>query len=480
MSDADMKANKKKVIIVGAGLGGCFLANSLADSFDVTIVELGAAKPLLQDRVKDMAKLAVTYPHICSGLGGTTRLWHNGLIEIDSEIFKKRWPYQKNELISYYEKAFYALTGQSRNIIARSAKYLLDKYQEIGFSKINFREFLYYPKIRVNPWKAFDLAKRVNHVDGEVINFEVDTRGNICCVMVKPNIGGEYIKVRGDVFVLAAGGLSTPLLLDKLSNKSQDGALKNVGFNYEDHPSAVVGELVLSIPLYKLWNYPSYGGSLRLPLLIWEDGLQVSFQLRPSAHFLNRNGRDHVKSVLSDLRNNPLSLKLYWSLFKNYDDIFELISFKIGLNFPTRYYHLLMVAEQAPSNFCAVWPDVDGSTFYRKWLIDDKHIATYEAAIRKLLMQFEGKLKAAKIFSNWQENIYSSSHHSGTARMALTQQDGVCDKNALVFGFNNLFICDGSAIPATGIANTGLTIAALALKLADHIYAEFLLSTKNI
>jgi choline dehydrogenase-like flavoprotein len=32
-----------------------------------------------------------------------------------------------------------------------------------------------------------------------------------------------------------------------------------------------------------------------------------------------------------------------------------------------------------------------------------------------------------------------------------------------------LFVCDGSLIPSSGIANTGLTIAALALRLAAHL-----------
>ncbi|MDA7723362.1 GMC oxidoreductase [Pseudomonadales bacterium] len=469
-----MEPNKKHVIIVGAGLGGCFLANSLAENFDVTIVELGSAKPLLQDRVKDIANPAVTYPHICSGLGGTTNLWHNGLIEIDREVFENRWPYPKTELRAYYEKAFYALAGQSRDVIGRSAKALFDKYQGIGFLKNMFGEFLYYPKKRVNPWGTFKLEKRVNLVDGEVVDFEIDSKGNIRSVVVKENNKGMDIIVSGDIFVLAAGGLSTPLLLHKLASKPNGCAHENIGFNYEDHPSAVFGEIVLSVPLYKLWNYPCFGGSLRLPLVVQQDGLQVSFQLRPSAQFLNRNGRSHVKSVLSDLRNNLLSLKLYWRLLTNYDDIFEIISMKIGLNFPTRYYHLLMVAEQGPSMSCAVWSDTDSSTFYRKWLIDDKHITTYEAAFRKLVSQLSDKVTTARTFSDWQENVFSSSHHSGTARMALTPKDGVCDKNALVFGFNNLFISDGSAIPATGTANTGLTIAALAIKLGDHIREKFL------
>ena len=49
-------------MLVGSGR---FLANSLEENFDVTIVELGAVKFLLQDHVKDISNPAVTYLNIC-------------------------------------------------------------------------------------------------------------------------------------------------------------------------------------------------------------------------------------------------------------------------------------------------------------------------------------------------------------------------------------------------------------------------------
>jgi choline dehydrogenase-like flavoprotein len=36
---------------------------------------------------------------------------------------------------------------------------------------------------------------------------------------------------------------------------------------------------------------------------------------------------------------------------------------------------------------------------------------------------------------------------------------------------SNLYVCDGSVIPGSGIANTGLTISALALRLGAHLAA---------
>jgi choline dehydrogenase-like flavoprotein len=69
--------------------------------------------------------------------------------------------------------------------------------------------------------------------------------------------------------------------------------------------------------------------------------------------------------------------------------------------------------------------------------------------------------------------IFSSAHHSGTARISQSPENGVCDMNLKVHAFSNVYICDGSAIPASGYSNTGLTIAALAVRLADHLKGRY-------
>ena len=51
--------------------------------------------------------------------------------------------------------------------------------------------------------------------------------------------------------------------------------------------------------------------------------------------------------------------------------------------------------------------------------------------------------------------------------------DGSCDMKVKVYDFSNVYICDGSAIPASGYSNTGLTIAALAVRLADHLKGRY-------
>lgn len=458
----------RSLVIVGAGLGGCFLANALKNRWNITMVEVGSQPPILHERVKDTDVAAVTYPHIGSGLGGTTTFWHNGLIEIDEAVFERSWPFPKSELLPYYEEVYPVLSAVPRATIQNAIEMLHLKYRVIGFPENKYGQGLYYPRQRINAWHALDLEGHVNVVEGEATELVSDKRGKINHLVVMS--AGKRMEVRGDVFVLAAGGLGTPLLLQKLSEDLTLPALRHAGLHYSDHPSAFVGEVVLNEPLYKLWNYPvaRANGNLRLPIVVEQDGLQVSFQLRPAAQFRVSGPRNRVKSMLSQLRNEPLNLGVYFRLLTHWDDVLDILSFKFGVRLPTRHYSLLLVAEQPPSEVRAVWKD-EGTTIWRKWLIPDSYIVSLQRSIQKLLNELGERVKSVNIFPDWHKDIFSSSHHSGTARMAKSPDNGVCDKHARVFGLDNLYVCDGSLIPASGYANTGLTIAALARRLAEHL-----------
>ena len=60
-------------------------------------------------------------------------------------------------------------------------------------------------------------------------------------------------------------------------------------------------------------------------------------------------------------------------------------------------------------------------------------------------------------------------HHLGTTRMHREPTEGVVDEHWRVHGVSNLFIAGGSVFPTGGSANPTFTIAALAIRLADHL-----------
>jgi choline dehydrogenase-like flavoprotein len=60
-------------------------------------------------------------------------------------------------------------------------------------------------------------------------------------------------------------------------------------------------------------------------------------------------------------------------------------------------------------------------------------------------------------------------HLVGAARMGSDPTASVVDGFGRTHDIANLFVCDGSILPTQGSANPGLTIMALAARIADHL-----------
>lgn len=459
-------------VIVGAGLGGCMLAHGLLASHDVVIVERGATADDPRFPVKDVGLPAVTQPHFGAGLGGSTQLWHNGLIEIEAEVFAAHWPFPKATLDPHYEQAFALLSGSTLTHVRTAIAQLRQRYRDLGVPD-GLQQGLYYPRWPRNVWETLQLKDRVKLVHAEVVDFQLDASGAIASLTVVED--GQPRQLAGDVFVLAAGGLASPVLLQKLAARTPLPALQHAGAHYEDHPMGFVGEVEVTVPLYRLWNYrvPGTDGNLRLPLVVRRNGLHMSFQLRPAANYYHNSRRERVGSVLNDLRRNPWNPLNYAKLFKHWDDVLDILSFKFGIKLPTRHYTLLLCAQMPTTPELSVWSERDpatgGEVRMRRWSLGDDYRRDLDAAVQDVLAWLAPVTRRARVFADWQAGLSSAAHHSGTARLSADAGSGVCDVDGRVHGVANLYVCDGSLIPSSGIANTGLTIAALALRLADHL-----------
>jgi choline dehydrogenase-like flavoprotein len=62
-------------------------------------------------------------------------------------------------------------------------------------------------------------------------------------------------------------------------------------------------------------------------------------------------------------------------------------------------------------------------------------------------------------------------HHMGTCRMADDPDHGVVDRNCRVHGVSNLYVVGGSVFPTAGALQPSSTIAALALRAAEHLWS---------
>ena len=441
------------------------LADALSERMNVTMIEFPAGTSL-GSHIEDIGYPANLSPHIGSGLGGSTQYWHNGLIEIEDSVFKSKWPYSKLTLESYYEQAYKKLSNISRARIKDVFSTLRSKFLDQGVSLSLLRQLLFYPSLRRNVWDSLHLQDRVKLVRAEVVGFIVDSDSRIEALEIM--VDGQKALIKADIYVMAAGGLGTPILLQELAKQITSPSLKMAGQYYEDHPTGFVAEVKTVRPFYKLWNYKSSNikGSFRIPMVLEEGGLQVSFQLRPAYQAMTGIV---YKSILNDLRNSPFKLTNYLKLIFYLDDFVEIISFKLGINLPTKNFSVLMVAEQLASAEKSIWRNYSNEPIIRKWTLSTEYLQLLEGVINKFFLSMNESITTKRILPEWKNNLSSSAHHSGTARMHLDPNLGVCDADGRVYGVDNLYICDGSAIPASGAANTGLTIAALAIKLGDYL-----------
>jgi cholesterol oxidase len=68
-------------------------------------------------------------------------------------------------------------------------------------------------------------------------------------------------------------------------------------------------------------------------------------------------------------------------------------------------------------------------------------------------------------------DIPTTAHILGGAVIGADRASGVVDARQRVFGYENLLVCDGSAVPANVGVNPSLTITALAERAMSHVPA---------
>jgi len=126
-----------------------------------------------------------------------------------------------------------------------------------------------------------------------------------------------------------------------------------------------------------------------------------------------------------------------------------------------------IVSEQEPSNKNSV--GYNGNELYVNWQFCEVERKAIINTCHKFLQ--ETNLEISEFAIEEADNIsYTAScHHSGTARLGSDPKSSVVNLDLKMHDFDDVYICDGSVLPSTAYANTGLSIIALAARLANHI-----------
>jgi choline dehydrogenase-like flavoprotein len=285
-----------------------------------------------------------------------------------------------------------------------------------------------------------------------VQRLEHDDSGDRVTAAVYATPDGTEHRQEAREFVLAAGGVEIPrLLLLSKSEQYPDGLANSsglVGRYFMDHLFAGVGG-TLDEPTRQ--NHVGFNTSESHQFYDQPDDRRGAIKLE----FLNYAGPSPVEMALSG------------------DDWGDEMLDRIRDNYGT---HVAMGAlvEQRPREENQIRLDPSTTDDHGNpvpdvvWSLDDYTRRTIERA-NEIQREVLDELGADVEWTVGPENTGPAFHHMGTTRMGENPDESVVDAQLRTHDLENLTIASSSVFPTGGAMNPTLTIAALALKAAEHV-----------
>ncbi len=283
----------------------------------------------------------------------------------------------------------------------------------------------------------------------EVLRLEADTQrvtGVIC------HHAGETFRLRARHIILAAGALQTPALLLRSVGADWPGGLAN--------RSGLVGRHLMRhlVDLYLVFTREQtdrHHKALGLSDLYRRDGLKLgtlqSFGALPPAALLVQDLTRELRArapwsapFLAPLR--PLLRLLLKHLFD-------------------RGVLLAAILEDRPHAENRVLPGPPLAIEYRLHAEARKRLAVFRRQIGALLRPYRF------LALHQAEKNAMLAHACGTCRFGDDPATSVLDRHNRAHDLDNLWVVDAAFFPTSGGTNPALTIAANALRVADHLIA---------
>ena len=487
------------ICIIGTGMGAVSAANLLIrEGHDVVFIETGPMRTSRRDlppvRIESVGRPFGIPTSRGLEVGGGTGFWHGVCAPLDEEDFLERpwiphsgWPIGKTDLAAWYTVAHEFLCGgrdglhetMSPGSAAMRTTDMLDA------KTYSYRSLPFRGKEILSDWCDRGVARCVYNSTALRLLHE---HGRARALLA--GSGKHRFTVVANRFVIAAGALETPrLLLNSLRQPeaTQPAASWWLGRNLIDHPTGYLSQVTFH---QSFANEFSHQRTTRpeaqvFPGFLLKENVQRDQQLPNHAVFIRKGINKHpvpnkaVMSFLGVRGARDVALSHLKSLVRHPYIIWRIAHQKLPLRTHSRYGDLFFMTEQLPNPQSQVGlseheRDEFGFPIARvNWQLTEQDISMfikYHDLLISSLRGHAGILRLrADIPSRWNETFSSAAHHLGTARMAHTSRDGVVDRNLKVFGFDNVWVSDGSVFPTAGSVNPSLTICALGHRLGAHL-----------
>lgn len=457
-----------KIVVIGGGLAGSLICNKLANHADVTLLEVGCKDSIQYPRIGFNKKKLAEVSTFCFGGGGTTNLWHNGLIPINmSDVIDEKFAEVLADAQLFTDEAASDLFfNKEPYTLAYEA--LVSEMTELAKKKGLFPDgvdCLMYPK----KFKKLKVGPKVNDLYSvDQIGFVFEGRR---IKTVTYTIDSKEYSIDPSVVIVSAGALGSPKILRKIIMASGQ-RFDSLGTGFIDHPMGFVGKVrfkkeatgfIRKLSMYDKGDYVSRS-AIRLKSECGQYTCCAFF--RPALTMDNRLSMYKYKSLLGASTGLARVRNIFsWKIFHP-DIIAEIISHLFGKNIPSRTYNILFIAEQKRGDNRVYY---NGDDLMVDWSISEDEMAIYRSLLNKLnymLLDVADQVNIeTQITSDW---LWSAAHHSCTTPIGNTSHDLV-DNDLKLHCCDNAYVCDGSVIQEHSYANTGLTIGQLALRLAGRV-----------
>jgi choline dehydrogenase-like flavoprotein len=267
--------------------------------------------------------------------------------------------------------------------------------------------------------------------------------------------GGERRRQSARQFVLAAGGVETPRLLLASASPAYPDGLANasglVGKYFHDHLFAGVGG---RLDRSTRQNHVGFNTSESHQFYDHDDPSPGSIKLE----FLNYAGPSPVEEALSADEWGDALLEGLRESYGGHVAVGALVE-----QLPRGDNRVTLDDSRTDDRGVPV-PDV-------QWSIGERERATIRRANRIQRSILE-ELGAEVTWTVGPDDTGPAAHHMGTTRMGTDPGTSVVDPRLRSHDLANLTVASSSVFVTGGAMNPTLTIAALALKAADHVHED--------
>lgn len=465
-------------------------------------------------------------------LGGSSNCWGGWNRPLEPEDFSARawvphsgWPISHAELQPYYERThtLLALGPTSFESDFWEKAINSDRVRRVQFAtervQDSFSQFSRHARMgqQYHDELAAKSSVRV-FLHANAVNIATDSNAQHVTQIDVRTLSGRSFTMRANYFVLATGGIENARLL-LASNQTQREGLGNgndlVGRFFMDHPRLQAGMLKLRKPFRGNKLYDIKHQDKTRVVFAHDTSVAAQFVLRPDV--IEREQLLHARVWFRSIfvgENSPAVAALHRftqtflhnahtnlhygrDLLAMLRDPVSTIGYILARALPVRpllrgvRYEIVAEPDPNPNSRVTLSDERDqlgmrrvrvdwqlGSlvrkTFARTLAIVSEELQSAGVADVELSPLFADDPAADKPLGDkqWPEDLQGTWHHMGTTRMSDSAAHGVVDRNCRVHGMDNLFIAGSSVFPTGGGNFPTMTLAALALRLGDHLALE--------